>query len=184
VSSEWARGLPRWQPHIANNGEMFSLAHLHPHRYVLHLEPHGSYPACDVEIRIGYSSHPFTVSCKDGETGDAPYSKLRDQRIFCPDRYKLSFKLREIMESIDSRRCYATEHRNFFVIQSMEELPNGTEYWVFFNPKAKGPAAIELFIESAYAGDTTRAPRSRRRESVVFRALITKTLGLKKQTPP
>jgi len=45
------------------------------------------------------------------------------------------------------------------------------------------PQAVRLFVESAYAGDIGRAPHGRKRETILFRALVNKTLGLKKANP-
>jgi hypothetical protein len=54
---------------------------------------------------------------------------------------------------------------------------------VFFNAKRDAPDAMRLFVESAYAGNPSKSPHGRRRESVMFRALVSKTLGLKKANP-
>lgn len=183
MSAKWADGLPRWQPHHGENGEVYSLAHLHPHRITLSFAARADYPARDVEIRVGYSSHPFTKRCLEGETPHALYSKPHDARVFCQLRYQLSLQLPKIIATIDARRCYATNHRNYFVVDTFDLLPANTEYWVFFNPKKDDETAMRLFVESAYAGDPSKAPYGRRRESVMFRALVNKTLGLGKANP-
>jgi hypothetical protein len=41
-----------------------------------------------------------------------------------------------------------------------------------------------LRIRSAYAGKRERAPHGRGQQSMQFRELVARTLGLKKQTPP
>lgn len=183
VSAKWADGLPRWQPHHGENGQIYSLAHLHPHRITLSFAARADYPARDVEVRVGYSSHPFTKRCPEGETPHAPYSKPHDARVFCQERYQLSPQLPKIIGSIDTRRCYATNHRNYFVVETFDLLPANTEYWVFFNSKKDDANTMRLFVESAYAGNPSKAPHGRRRESVMFRALVNKTLGLGKANP-
>lgn len=183
MTGKWAEGLPRWQPHRGDGGQVYSLAHLHPHRFTLRFEARGDYPACDVEIRVGYSSHAFTRGCPEGETPHAPYSKGGDPRVFCPDRYQLSHRLSAIIQSIDTRRCYATNFRNYFIVDTGDLLPPNTEYWVFFNTRKDEPYAMRLFVESAYAGNPAKAPRGRRGEATWFRALVSKTLGLKKANP-
>jgi hypothetical protein len=159
------------------------LAHLHPHRLTLRFAARADYPARDVEIRIGYSSHPFTERCSEGEPFHAIYSKRHDPRVFCLKRYELSLQLPKIMASLDARRCYATNFRNYFIVDTFDLLPPNSEYWVFFNPTKAAPDALRLFVESAYAGDPSKSPQGRRRESVMFRALVNKTLGLKKANP-
>jgi hypothetical protein len=141
------------------------------------------YPARDVEIRVGYSSHPFTKRCPAGEVAHALYSKQHDPRVFCVQRYRLSRELPKIIESIERRRCYATDYRNYFIVDTLDLLPANTEYRVFFNAKRAEPDAMRLFVESAYAGDLDRSPHGRKHESVMFRALVNKTLGLKKANP-
>lgn len=183
MSQKWANGFARWLPHYGEDGQVYSLAHLHPHRLTLSFAARADYPARDVEIRIGYSSHAFTKRCPDGDMPHAPYSKPHDPRVFCLERYRLSLQLPKIMQNIDTRRCYATNFRNYFIVDTFGLLPANTEYRVFFNMKKAGPEAMRLFIESAYAGDPTKSPHGRRRESVVFRALVNKTLGLEKANP-
>lgn len=135
MSSTWAEGFARWQPHYGEDGRLYSLAHLHPHRLALKFAARADYPARDIDIRIGYSSHPFTTRCPDGELPHAAYSKRHDPRVFCCERYKLSLQLPKIMASLDARRCYATNFRNYFIVDTWDLLPAKTEYWVFFNAK-------------------------------------------------
>ena len=183
MSATWANGLARWQPHYGVDGQIYSLAHLHPHRFTLRFAARSGYPARDVEIRVGYSSHPFTKKCADGETPHAPYSKPHDQRIFFLGRYELSLQLPKIIESIETRRCYATQFRNYFIVETFDLLPVNTEYRVFFNTKKAEPDAIRLYVESADAGAPSKSPHGRWHESMLFRALVNKTLGLKKANP-
>jgi hypothetical protein len=112
-----------------------------------------------------------------------PYSKPHDARVFCLERYALSRQLPSIIRNIDTRRCYATNFRNYFIVDTLDLLSANTEYWVFFNTKKAEPDALRLFVESAYAGNPSKAPHGRRRESVMFRALVSKTLGFKKANP-
>ena len=198
MSAKWANGLARWQPHYSEDGQVYSLAHLHPHRFTLKFAARAGYLARDVEIRVGYSSHPFTTRCPDGAAPHAHYSKPHDPRVFCRERYRLSHQLPKIIESIETRRCYATSFRNYFIVDTFELLPasspNGvrvgydfnwsnTEYRVFFNTKKAETDAMRLFVESAYAGTPSKLTQGSRRESVMFRALVGKTLGLKKANP-
>jgi hypothetical protein len=149
----------------------------------VHFAQRADYAAQDIEIRVGYSSHPFTRQCAEGEHPHAAYSKPHDPRVFCPDRYQLSLRLPAIIAGIETRRCYATNFKNYFVVDTFDILPPNTEYWVFFNTRKADQGAMRLFIESAYAGDCGKAPHGRRRQADMFRALVSKTLGLKKANP-
>jgi hypothetical protein len=182
VSAKWAASFARWAPHYAPTGEIYSLTHMHPHRFMLEFEPRLGYPAQTVEIRVGYSSHPFTIQCPDGTPVHAQYSRPHDPRVFSEERYEWSLQLPDILKGIGARRCFATNRKNYFVVDDFEGLPPNTEYWVFFNARRDGDA-LRIFVESAYAGDVRKAPYARKHESTLFRALASKTLGLKKSNP-
>ena len=185
MASDWASSFTRWSPHVAEDGQSYNLTHLHPHRMQIELTARLGYPAQTIEVRVGYSSHTFTKSCPEEDSPHHQYSKPHDLRVFCNERYQHSLQLRAIMESIEGRRCYATNHKNYFIIENSPSLSlsAGTEYWVFFDTRKAGPAALRLFIESAYAGEKARAPRGRSREAIGFRALASKTLDLQKANP-
>src|SRR5687767_13735672 len=100
MSSKWAMGLPRWQSYCGDDGRVYSLAHLHPARFTLSFAARADYPARDVDIRVGYSSHPFTMRCPDGDIPQAPYSKSHDPRVFCPGRYQLSLQLPRLIAGL------------------------------------------------------------------------------------
>jgi hypothetical protein len=183
MSSNWAHGLTRWPPYVHESGTC-DLSHLYPTRFTLSFSARAGYAARDVEIRVGYSSHVFTTRCGYREQPHAAYSKAHDARVFCTTRYRLSFTLPALVSNLGNRRCYATRHKNHFIVNALEGLPSGMEYWVFFNlRKTNKPDALRLFVESAYPGETTQAPYGRKRESILFRALVSKTLDITRQEP-
>lgn len=158
MSSNWAQGLTRWPPY-AHGAGTYDLSHLYPARFTLSFTARAGYAARDVEIRVGYSSHVFTTRCVSGEQPHAAYSKAHDARVFCPIRYRLSFTLPALVGNLGNRRCYATRHKNHFIVNALEALPSGTEYWVFFNLRRVDKAdALRLFVESAYPGERPKHP--------------------------
>lgn len=84
------------------------------------------------------------------------------------------------------RRCYVSNagHGNHFVIEGLPGLPPDEEYWVFLQVEKIDQTAVLLRVRSAYTGKRPHAPHGRSRQSMLFRELIARTLGLKKQTPP
>ncbi len=85
------------------------------------------------------------------------------------------------MGNIEEKSCFETEKGNYLVVDTPGVVPPGTEYWVFFSARrVTDPAisAIKVYVESAYAGDPARAPRSRRGQKKRFRALVSKLAGL------
>jgi hypothetical protein len=185
VASNWALGLPRWAPHHGEDGRVHSMVHLHPHRFTLHMAERPGWGACDIEIRVGYASHAFTKSCPPDIAPHPHYSKQGDRRVFCPERYALSLQLPALVANLETHRCYATNYENYFVVEALASLPSDSEYWVFFDIKrATEPHAVKVFVESAYAGDRARAPHGRKRQALMFKALVGKILGLKPRKSP
>lgn len=185
MAASWSAQLPRWKPHVLG-GKVYSLTHLNPRRIEVAFAERADLPAVSVEIRVGFMSHTFTAACPAGDDPHPDYSGQHDPRIFSPERYELSFCLPEIIDSMAGRRCYASSsgYGNHFVIQGLPGLPSGREYWVFLQIERVDSSIALLRVRSAFAGHRARAPYGRGRQSMLFRELVARTMGLKKQTPP
>jgi hypothetical protein len=185
VAARWSAQLPRWKP-CNFDGKAYSLSHLNPRSIEVAFAQRGDLPAVSVEIRVGFMSHTFTTACPTGNDPHPDYSGQQDPRIFSPERYELSLCLPEIIDSLAGRRCYVSSsgHGNHFVIEGLPGMPPGQEYWVFLQIEKVESAIARLRVCSAYSGLRARAPYGRGRQSMLFRELVARTLGLKKQTPP
>jgi hypothetical protein len=185
VASNWSQGLPRWKPHVVGE-QKYDLAHLNPRRFVLDYLETRQLPPVSVEVRVGFMSHTFTISCADDGTANPDYSRRNDPRSFNFERYRLSTYLPSIIDSIAARRCYVSNsgYGNHFVVEGISELSQDEEYWVFLHVESVAPTIARLRVRSAYAGKRVHAPHSRRRQSMMFKELLARTLGLQKQTPP
>jgi hypothetical protein len=185
VAASWASGLPRWKPHVIG-GEAYSLAHLNPRRLTVTFAERANLPPVSVEVRVGFMSHTFTTACPDDEDPHPDYSRRNDPRIFSIERYQLYCALPEIIDTMADRRCYVsnTGFGNHFVIEGLPGLPPDAEYWVFLQIERIDQTIAVLRVRSAYAGKRERAPHGRGRQSMLFRELVARALGLKKQTPP
>jgi hypothetical protein len=73
---------------------------------------------------------------------------------------------------------------NHFVVEGLPGLRSGEEYWIFLQLERLEATIARMRIRSAYAGTRSLAPHGRGRQSMMFRELLARTLGLKKQTPP
>ena len=126
-------------------------------------------------------SHTFTTACPACDAPHPEYSGQHDPRIFSPERYALSLCLPDIIDSIAGRRCYVSNsgHGNHFVIEGLPGLSPGQEYWVFLQIEKIESTIALLRVCSAYAGLRARAPHGRGRQSMLFRELVARTLGLK-----
>ena len=131
-------------------------------------------------------SHTFTTACPEEGIPHRDFSRHHDPRIFSLERYQLSLNLPDIIDSMAYRRCYASNagYGNHFVIEGLPGLPTEEEYWVFLQMERIDHTVALLRVRSAYTGHRARAPHGRGRKSMLFRELLARTLGLKKQTPP
>ncbi len=184
MSANWAEKLTRWRPHESED-RVYDLSHVHPFRYSLTLAAMPNHPAREVEVRVGFSAHTFTVGCQPPEVAHPHYSRPQDPRKFCPVRYELSRQLPDIMRNLEQRKCFFTNYKNYFVVEMPDALPRGLEYWVFFDVRHAGErGAVLIFVESAYAGDATKTPYRSRREKVGFKVLVNKALQGERPKPP
>jgi|GEM_PF-1696709 len=184
MSAKWAEKLTRWRPYESED-RIYDLSHVHPFRYTLTLAAMPNHAAREVEVRIGFSSHTFTVGCEPPDVAHLHYSRPNDPRKFCPERYELSKRLQDIMRNLEHRKCFFTNYKNYFVVELPETLAAGFEYWVFFDVRNVGERdAVLIFVESAYVGDATKTPYRSRREKVGFKVLVNKALQNQRPKPP
>ena len=133
-----------------------------------------------VTVRCRFSNHVFTRAFDEADAADTPV--IMDgvrRRVFCPDRYQLSFCLPGAILGLREPRIYVREtkaRRNWLYVASIE-LPvaensknvgdgvpsNPVRYQVFFalRKAGKGGATredVEMVVESAYAEDPARPP--------------------------
>ena len=98
-------------------GQVFDISHLHPFRYSLKLPETSTYPAREVDVRVGFSSHTFTRSCEHDEEPHAAYSRENDPRMFCHARYALSKRVPDVIRKLDGRDCLYGNRDNYLVIE-------------------------------------------------------------------
>lgn len=169
-----ARAFTRWWPH-KHEGDLCSLAHLHPFRFTMELPASAAYAARVVEIRVGFSCHTFTREPRGTDIGIQPYlSRGNEVRMFCHERYPLSKSLPDVVKSLPTRKCYFARRENYFVVQNHPLLAAGQEYRVFFDVRHTGMAdAVLLFVQSAYPANLDKGtPYGLRRKKVGFRVLV------------
>lgn len=163
-------GRMAWKPFRKPN-QVFSLEHLHPFEFSVHLPERKELPEQKVEILVGVGLHCFTRAVAEGDSKALRYFDDREERSFDEDRWKLSFRLRQIVESLPKRtRLGFAKHDNFVCV----DLEDGVSYGVFFNMKMAGKTAdtkeVLLVVQSAYALDPGR--RSPGEGAIGFNALL------------
>jgi len=117
-------------------------------------------PEKSYKFIIEFGLHCFTKApnTRKKETlNDYPrnlyYRDSRETRIFCFDRYRLSFGLPDIAKSVADRQCYNTEKGNFFLIELVDADGQEKEYEIYFKVTRSGKGLLRLFIQSAYIRD-------------------------------
>ena len=155
-------------------GVLHDLGHLDPVRFQVPSEKLRR----AVTVRCRFSNHVFTRAF-DAEADAADTPVIMDgvrRRVFCPDRYQLSFCLPGAILGLREPRIYVREtkaRRNWLYVASIKlpaaanaggDVPsNPVRYQVFFalRKAGKGGATredVEMVVESAYAEDPARAP--------------------------
>lgn len=134
----------------------------------------------EVEVRVGFSNHTFTTKKPDPRHGpEYRYHYSPEGRYFCPDRYRLSFLLPDLVRDFRNRNCFRAKYENFLILDIPEMLDDGFEYRIFFILRPSGEAgALALIIESAYSAliGSGSAPAGVRDKPIGFRALANQVL--------
>ena len=182
----WAAGLIRWKPHANRQGELHSLSHLHPFRFVCELHRFGYYPARTITVNVGFALHVFTCSFDNAGPDAEEYRDDRERRAFDYERYWASFHLRELVQGLERRKCFFAKNENFFTVE-LAGAPTDHEYRVFFSVgrDSADADAVTLIVQSAYFARREWSPQNARRKPVGFRVILTNTLlGKPLREPP
>ena len=119
------------------------------------------------------------------------YSDSREIRIFCFDRYKLSFKLPEIARSLSERSCFHAERGNFLATElvKMGNSEGKGRYEIYFKVSRvtkgnkRNKNLLRLFVQTAYIKD--REPGYSERKQIKFTTIACNTQKNKKiKAPP
>jgi len=153
-------------------GVPHDLGHLDPIRFQVPSEKLSR----AITVRCRFSNHVFTRAF-DTKVDVADTSVIMDgmrRRIFCPNRYQLSFFLPGAILGLREPRIYVREtkaRRNWLYVASIEVPAAGSvgmpaspiRYQVFFALRKAGKGGttredVKMVVESAYAEDPARPP--------------------------
>jgi hypothetical protein len=139
----------RWQSfHYA--GKEYHLAHLHPTTITYEQSAKGNKPACTYTVNVTFGLHCFTCGITPQCDPALLYSDAREAREFDFQRYELSKRLPEIVGDLSCRKCFHTEHGNFFTIDLVDEQGEVLSYEVYFAASGSQNGCVNLFVQSAY----------------------------------
>lgn len=149
------------------------LKHLHPKLLIVETQsrPKG------VGIFVQFSTHCFTEDHDPIRHGaDVPtlLDDRRQLRAYCPERYKLSKDLPDLIWSMAAQKVFLTPEANYMRLGARADGMPG-EYRAYFNLKRatriKG-ADLRLYVESAYSPDPVEALPVSKHQTVRFKVLV------------
>lgn len=134
-------------PLLIVSGNATSLSHLEPFEF--QCLPRGYVQPIVLNVR--FNDHCFTTGFDP--TKHDPLDILptllvtkTEKRVFCPDRYNLSFQLPELIKAFCGKRIASTRDGNLVRVES----PDGQSYAIFFTMRKQSATRVNLFVVSAY----------------------------------
>jgi hypothetical protein len=165
----------RWLPFERDN-TVYPLEHLHPQTVIFRQPAKGDNPERTYTVDIEFGLHCFTCEPLEGDDPKLLYSDARETRRFDLYRYNLSMRLPDFVESLPTRKCYHTEHGNFFTIEILGDAGQKPEqYEVYFTvSKSARKGVLNLSLQSAYVRDRAFV---KRKKPVGFFVILHNTLN-------
>lgn len=146
--------MPAYFPSLTICGQVFHFAHLEPFTFMFHSERANR----QLRVRVTFSNHCFSKAY-DPKAQPLVGPIIRDgrqERTFCLVRYRLSFRLRGVIEGLQASgvRVYETATGRNWCYSILVEDPQGP-YHVFFEVRRatggqKQWQELRLVVESAY----------------------------------
>ncbi|SNT42278.1 hypothetical protein SAMN05421763_11726 [[Luteovulum] sphaeroides subsp. megalophilum] len=155
-----------WGPFFHGNN-LICLSHLEPHD-VPCVTPDGH----TRRVRVIYSPHVFTR----GATPQDPLTSLCfDKRVYCPDRYRESFRLPGIVASFPNVKVFQTHEKRNYLFLAVDLPAQADRYHIFFEVSKEGGKRnrhVLLRVESAYRGDPESYTPPKVPNSIRFAMLV------------
>lgn len=134
-------------PLLIISGGATSLSHLEP--FEVQCLPRDY--AQPITLNVRFNDHCFTtrfdpVKHDPLDILPALLVSKTEKRVFCPDRYNLSFHLPELIKTFGSKRIASTRDGNLVRVES----PDGQTYAIFFTLRKQSAERVNLFVVSAY----------------------------------
>lgn len=171
--------------------KVYSLSHLNSFR-VTYIQP----ATKDKQEKkyhciIEFSTHCFTKDPHKNTSDNTKYSDEliykteKENRIFCFERYNLSFRLPNILKNeMTKNKCYFTSANDKFLSIDVIEDEKKINYEIYFSLKKSSlkECDVHIFINSAYIrSDNKTIPR---RKNISFFVLLNNTITNKKIKKP
>ena len=160
-------------------GQIFDLGHLEP----VVIKTESAKLNREIVTSCRFTTHVWSRVPTEGDEGPFIKDEGGRDRIFCPDRYKLSFHLAAVMGNLanPNLKVWQTAAERNWLHRAEVTLDldgEATPYEIFFAVKRshhRDPHDIDMIVESAYAFDPAREPKVLGRMSIV--GVLTATLS-------
>lgn len=175
----------RWRV-FEHDGKLYTLDHLHPKTITYRQPAKGDNPERTYTVNVEFGLHCFTRGISSEREPDPSllYSDSREQREFDLQRYELSKRLPEIIETLPHRKCFHTERGSFFCVEMVDDQGRRVEYDIFFEASKSSKAGLNLFVQSAYVRDVLHTANRPRRKPIRFFVILFNTLSCRPIKPP
>lgn len=186
-----------------HDGQEYDLSHLAPFSwtYVQAANAEKGLPEKRYRCIIEFSGHCFTKSPnkrKQETLADFPteyhytlttQKNRTETRLFCPERYRCSLLLPDILKELDKRKCFFTSADDkFLTVEIIDEMGNKLNYEIYFSLKKSTSAKhdVHIYINSAYVRDEheTQSSISQNRKAIKLFTLLHNTLTGKRIKKP
>ena len=181
----------RKRGYIEVSGARYDIRHLRVFRFGFSITATSSRPEIDADMEVKFSSHCVSIGPKKNEKFDfekigADYMIVDGsgiKRQFCPDRYELSHRLRDIIKSLPGgRKCYFTGRKNWITVEILGAGGTQKFYDIYFKLKRKPSNYLFMYLESAFIRDTGKSMG--KRKTIGSKVLLGKTLRGEPIVPP
>ena len=159
----------KWNP-FHRDGNTYDLSHLHPFELELIQPAIGGDPERIYNFNVAFSLHCFSKAAEEGDNPVLEYSDNREIRMFCFDRYRLSFHLPDIIREIHTKHCNHSGKGNFFIVELMTDEGEHVEYEIYINvtkPTSKGTPK-QLYVHSAFVRTKDSKPYRHKTKKIRF----------------
>jgi hypothetical protein len=136
-----------------HDGRIYDLSHLHPRTLQFERPATENLPTVIFKVDVTFGQHCFSRGLPRVGTHDKALECTdgRETRLFDFERWELSKRLPEIIQTLDERKCRNTGQGNFFTIEIVTESGRKRDYDVFFAAsKSSRKGTINLYVQSAY----------------------------------
>ena len=137
------------------NGENYELSHLNTFLHKFIQEAKGNNPERVYECIIEFSHHCFTKSPNshtgenlDSYPADLHYVTSKETRVFCFERYDLSFKLPNLIRDLHTLKCFfSKDNKKFLTFKILNRNEQEVDYLICFS-LTKINKKIRIFIRA------------------------------------